>query len=154
ATARAPRGLLVRASADACEPLARRLELVGCRQPFRAAPRRIDGVFAGLLLDRGNERLADLVLAHLRLEADELLEQAADPAGASARFEHPRHALLSLHAARAELVHHPVAVPLEQRHERLHPADGPAVLRGGEQRDEPTVVERVAPLPELLERGA
>jgi hypothetical protein len=52
----------------------------------------------------------------------------------------------------AEPVHDHVAVTLEQRHERLDPVDDRLLLVGGEQGDQPTVVERVPALPGRLGR--
>jgi hypothetical protein len=109
------------------------LELLGRRQPLGAAPRGVDGARAGLALDRGDERLAHLVLAELGLEADELVEEPGGATGVAPRFEDAGHAGLAAHVARTELVHHAVPVALEQRHERLHPADRAAVLGRGEQ---------------------
>ena len=48
--------------------------------------------------------------------------------GLPARVEDARHALLPGDVLTAELVHHPVAVALEHRHERLHLRDHAAVL--------------------------
>ena len=50
----------------------------------------------------------------------------------------------------AELVHDPVPVTLEDRHECLHPADRAAVLGRGQQRDDPAFVERVAAAAQLV----
>ena len=52
-----------------------------------------------------------------------------------------------------ELVHDAVAVALEQRHERLHVGERAPLFVAGEERDETAVVERVAPVAELVGRA-
>ena len=75
------------------------------------------------------------------------------PCALPAGVEDAGHARLTGDVLAPELVHHAVAVALEQRHERLHVGEGAALLVAGEQRDQAAVVERVAPAAELL-RGA
>ena len=51
-------------------------ELVERRQRLGALPHGVDRAGAALALDGLDERLADLVLAHLRLEPEQLVERA------------------------------------------------------------------------------
>ena len=117
-----------------------------------SGPRHAASIAArpGLALDRGDERLAHLVLAHLRLEPDELLQERGHARALAAGVQHPRHARLPGDVLTPELVHDRVAVALEQRHERLHAGERAPLLVAGEEGDEPAVVERVAPVAELV----
>src|SRR4051794_39708917 len=58
------------------EPGVRRLELGPCGQRLRGGPGPVETLDAGALDDGVAERLARLVLAHLHLEAQQLLEHA------------------------------------------------------------------------------
>ena len=105
---------------------------------------------ARFALHCGDERLADLVLPHLRVETDDLVQDRREAGGLATRVEHARHARLSGNVVASDPVHHAVAVSFEQRHERLHAGERPPLLVGCQERDEPTVVERVAPVAQFF----
>ena len=71
----------------------------------------------GFALDRGDERLPHLVLPHLRFEAHELVHERGEARALTALLQHARHARLTGDVLTTELVHHAVAVALEQRHQ-------------------------------------
>src|SRR2546426_3649207 len=108
-------------SRHALEPLLRSRELGERGQRLGAAPGGVDRTRAARTLDSGDEGFPDLVLPELRLESEQLVQNAGDAAIATARLQHARHALLSGDVEAPELVHHAVAVPFEQGHERLDP---------------------------------
>src|SRR5262245_10927429 len=115
-------------SGDAAEPLGRLRQLVDRREVFGAAPRRVERARAAGTLDGRDERLPHLVLTELRLEAEQLVEDAGDTSAAAARLQHTRHALLAGDVRASQGVHHAVAVPLEQGHERLYLREHTALL--------------------------
>src|SRR5438128_5560015 len=139
------------AGTDTREPGVRAGELVHRRQAFGTAPRRIERARAALAFDGRDERLPDLVLAHLRLDTDQLLEQLLRPGCAAPRLQHSRHALLSLDVTLSELVHHAIAVAFEQRHQRLHSGERRSVLLRSQQANEAALVERIASATELVD---
>ena len=105
------------------------------------------------LVDTAHELLADLVLAHLLLDAEQLVQRARDAADLAPLRQHARHALLAGDVLAAEIVHHDVAVTFEHRHQRLHLSEHAALLRRREQPDETALVERVAPGAHLVDRA-
>src|SRR2546423_1202204 len=117
-----------RRSRHAGEPLRRMRELVHRRERLRIAPGGVDRMRAADAYDLGDERFPDLVLAELRLEAEQLVQDAGDAPTATARLEHARHAFLARDVRPAELVHDAVAMTFEQRHERLHLGEHTALL--------------------------
>src|SRR5437763_6472683 len=117
-----------RRSGHAGEPLLRPRELVHRRERLRTAPGGIARVGAAGAHDLGDERFPDLVLTELRLEPEQLVQDAGDASTASACLEHARHAFLTRDVRLAELVHDAVAMTLEQRHERLHLGEHTALL--------------------------
>ena len=117
-------------------------------------PHRVERVPAADLVDAADELLADLVLPHLLLDAEQLVQRAREAADLAALRQHPRHALLPGDVLAAEIVHHDVAVAFEHRHQRLHLAEHAALRGRREQPDETAVVERVAAGAHLVDRAA
>src|SRR5436190_23400687 len=103
-----------RRSRHAGEPLRRACELVHRRKRLRTAPGGGDRVRAPDAHDLGDERFPDLVLAELRLESEEFVQDAGDASTATARLQHARHAFLARDVRPAELVHDAVAMTFEQ----------------------------------------
>ena len=66
-------------------------------------------------------------------------------------MEHTRHPRLAGDVLPAELVHDAIAVALQHRHQGLHACEHLALLCAREQRDDPAVVERIAPLTHLVD---
>ena len=130
---------------DAGEPGLRIVELGDRRETRRVTPGRVEGADARGGLDAAHEPLTHLVLAHLHLDAEQLLDLPADAALLAARVQHARHAIGAVDVPATELVHHVVAVAFEQRHQALHAAEDLLLLRRREEPDEPSVVERVPP---------
>src|SRR2546429_7632695 len=119
---------MVKGTRHGGEPLRRARKLLDRRERLGIAPSGVDRVRAAEAHDLGDERFPDLVLAELRLESEELVQDAGDASTATARLEHARHALLARDVRPAELVHDAVAMTFEERHERLHLGEHTALL--------------------------
>src|SRR5581483_12027837 len=116
--------------ADPLQPPLRRLQLGQGGEAVGPPPGGVERLDPHRLLEAGDELLADLVLAHLHLDADQLAEHPADVRS------WPDVAL-------PEAVHDHVAMPFQERHEGLDLVDDHPLLVGGEEGDDAAVVEGV-----------
>ena len=134
------------------EPCRGIVELDDRWQILGTDPCHVDGTRAGRVHDAPHEALTDLVLPHLLLETEQLLQLRGNPDGFAPLLQHALHPFFAGDVTAAELAHHDVAVALQQRHQGLHLGEHAPLLRRREQGDETAFVERVASTPHFLDR--
>ena len=135
-------------------PGGRIVELGERRQVLRGAPGAVEALDPPVAHDRVAEALADEVLAHLEVEAEQALEQL-DQRRLLAPPALERLAQLGQRGQhrRAGGVHHVLGVALDERHDRLKAIDDLLALGPGDRMDETVLAHRVPRRAQVLHLG-
>src|SRR5579859_42437 len=136
------------------DPLPRRADLGQAGQPLGTLPGTGQQLAPAGCLDRRDEPLTILVLAELRLEADERAEQLHRPVLLAPLAQDPAEAFRARDPLGTGPVHGDVAVPFEQAHQPTDLLDRLVLLGPGQQGEQAALFEGVAALTHLLGAAA
>src|SRR4029453_1156759 len=113
-------------------------------KPPGPPPGGVEGAGTAVALDVGDERLALRVLLELGVDAERLLQQLGHAASLLPPLaQRPREPGGRGDVTLAGPIHGDVAVALQQAHQSAYPAEQLTLVRAGQQRGDPPLVERV-----------